>query len=648
MALTLSEEVIRNRVNLQHDNLEDVKALSLPGTYHEKVVCLGNSLRKFSRLKALDLSRNSLASLQGLEHLKLLEKLNLYYNNIETMEELKRLRYNTNLKDLDLRLNPVTRTEPDYRLYMIHMLPNLQKLDDRGVRDRERQAALVHFSSSQATEMTHHPPQQEPAQRAPNPRAEMVRGVGKGVVALDDDDVAVLDLIARSGGDLSRPRPITGSSAREDQMQEYSLDVLKSLDTEQTDSPWERPLTPPAPVEVDERLKTYAEKYPNIPVVNVTSYDDPQSRHDVNLQYEDEAEAYNKFKSHGYFTPHPNAEVHADQNRNQREFTQDPPRVPTQRRRSLGEEEDAHKRSNSAPSRKVEDDFGIHRVNGTDHQRSPDESKTINGSTRGMAPETPENRAFLFKILDLVDRYWNGSKSLHKHAKFKALAYGVIENFLKSEDEVEEREKLKGHLKTLQDENYRLRKYEEAAKANLADSSVNETQLKNSLTKAYRDVDQLKEKLQKYQSENRKLSFQLKETEESKHTTVSSLNPAQLDDIQRQNEILKSEVEMLQIRLKQFGQVQELASMLQQSHKSLVNTNDHLLKDLEDGKRRHQNEIQQMNWSYEQLKKSMNLSRDNTNMTREGYSRGPQRQEFDAGGSEKLSGSALFYRDMDS
>lgn len=242
---------------------------------------------------------------QGLEHLKLLEKLNLYYNNIETMEELKRLRYNTNLKDLDLRLNPVTRTEPDYRLYMIHMLPNLQKLDDRGVRDRERQAALVHFSSSQATEMTHHPPQQEPAQRAPNPRAEMVRGVGKGVVALDDDDVAVLDLIARSGGDLSRPRPITGSSAREDQMQEYSLDVLKSLDTEQTDSPWERPLTPPAPVEVDERLKTYAEKYPNIPVVNVTSYDDPQSRHDVNLQYEDEAEAYNKFKSHGYFTPTP-------------------------------------------------------------------------------------------------------------------------------------------------------------------------------------------------------------------------------------------------------------------------------------------------------------------------------------------------------
>nr|XP_022341017.1 centrosomal protein of 72 kDa-like [Crassostrea virginica] len=646
MALTLSEDVIRNRVNLQHDNLEDVKALSLPGTYHEKVVCLGNSLRKFSRLKALDLSRNSIASLQGLEHLKLLEKLNLYYNNIETMDELKRLRYNTNLKDLDLRLNPVTRTEPDYRLYMIHMLPNLQKLDDRGVRDRERQAALVHFSSSQATEMTHHPTQEEPHHRAPNARAEMVRAVGKGVSALDDDDVAVLDLIARSGGDLSRPRPITGSSAREDQAQEYSLDVLKSLDAEQTDSPRERPLTPPLPAEVDERLKSYADKYPNIPVVNVTSYDDPQSRHDVNLQYEDEADAYNKFKSHGYFTPHPNAEV--DHNRNQREITQDVPRVPTQRRRSFGEDEDTHQRSNSAPSKKVEDDFGIHRVNGTHHSPSPEDSRITSGNTRGMAPETPENRAFLFQLLDLVDRYWNGSKSLHKHAKFKAFAYGVIENLLKSDNEVEERQKLQGLMKTLQDENYRLRKYEEAAKANLVDSSVNETQLKNSLTKAYKDVDQLKEKLQKYLSENRKLSFQLKEVEESKHMTSSSLNPAQLDDLQRQNEILKSEVEMLQVRLKQFGQVQELASMLQQSHKSLVNTNDHLLKDLEDTKRRHQNEVQQMNWSYEQLKRSMNLSRDNTSVMREGHSRGPQRQEFDAGGSERMSGSALFYKDMDS
>lgn len=43
-----------------------------------------------------------------------------------------------------------------------------------------------------------------------------------------------------------------------------------------------------------------------------------------------------------------------DYNRNEREITQDRPRVPTQRRRSFGEDEDMHQRSNSAPSRKVE------------------------------------------------------------------------------------------------------------------------------------------------------------------------------------------------------------------------------------------------------------------------------------------------------
>lgn len=41
--------------------------------------------------------------------------------------------------------------------------------------------------------------------------------------------------------------------------------------------------------------------------------------------------------------------------------------------------------------------------------------------------------------------------------------------------------------------------------------------------------------------------------------------------------------------------------------RSLVTTNDHLLKELNDTKQRHNNEVQQLNWSYNQLKKSMNM-----------------------------------------
>ena len=43
--------------------LEDVKSLSLPGSYHEKAIGLGNCLQKFSNLKSLDLSRNALETI---------------------------------------------------------------------------------------------------------------------------------------------------------------------------------------------------------------------------------------------------------------------------------------------------------------------------------------------------------------------------------------------------------------------------------------------------------------------------------------------------------------------------------------------------------------------------------------------------------
>ena len=62
-----------------------------------------------------------------------------------------------------------------HKLYVLYICV----ADDRGVRDRERQAALIHFSSGQATEMTHHPPRKEPAQKCPHPRVELTAKLGK-------------------------------------------------------------------------------------------------------------------------------------------------------------------------------------------------------------------------------------------------------------------------------------------------------------------------------------------------------------------------------------------------------------------------------------------------------------------------------------
>ncbi len=95
---------------------DTVTALALPGNYHEKITHLGRSLFSFSNLTSLDLSRNALETLevslagmerqymsiiydlQGLDHLKYLETLNLYYNNIPDLREVFRLRHNTKLK----------------------------------------------------------------------------------------------------------------------------------------------------------------------------------------------------------------------------------------------------------------------------------------------------------------------------------------------------------------------------------------------------------------------------------------------------------------------------------------------------------------------------------------------------------------------
>lgn len=68
-----------------------------------------------------------------------------YYNNISSLKELERLRYNSVLNELDLRLNPITKEENDYRLYLIHILPSLRIFDDRAIRDSERQMAITYF-----------------------------------------------------------------------------------------------------------------------------------------------------------------------------------------------------------------------------------------------------------------------------------------------------------------------------------------------------------------------------------------------------------------------------------------------------------------------------------------------------------------------
>lgn len=65
---------------------------------------------------------------QGIQYLAALESLNLYYNCISVLAEVFRLHSLKELADVDFRLNPVVKNEPDYRLFVVRLLPKLRQL----------------------------------------------------------------------------------------------------------------------------------------------------------------------------------------------------------------------------------------------------------------------------------------------------------------------------------------------------------------------------------------------------------------------------------------------------------------------------------------------------------------------------------------
>ncbi|XP_051575277.1 centrosomal protein of 72 kDa isoform X4 [Myxocyprinus asiaticus] len=197
--LSITEQWIRDKLNLQHSCLADVRSLILPGTYEGKICHLGSSLKNFVRLKTLDLSHNALITVQGIEHLETLEKLNLYYNRLASLQDVFSLHKLQNLNELDLRLNPVVQRHPYYRLYLVHAMTKLRKLDDCPVRDRERKAALMHFSSESNLypKQNRHVLTQDTACRSSEQRIKAVERMMKTLSHLEHNEEAALNEVCR-------------------------------------------------------------------------------------------------------------------------------------------------------------------------------------------------------------------------------------------------------------------------------------------------------------------------------------------------------------------------------------------------------------------------------------------------------------------
>jgi len=77
-----------------------------------------------------------------------LQWLGLYYNAIAEIPELQRLSWHPQLSVLDMRLNPVTRGGPRYRLNVLRASASLKVLDEREVSGLERHRAGAFATSA--------------------------------------------------------------------------------------------------------------------------------------------------------------------------------------------------------------------------------------------------------------------------------------------------------------------------------------------------------------------------------------------------------------------------------------------------------------------------------------------------------------------
>ncbi|KAK1173347.1 centrosomal protein of 72 kDa-like isoform X2 [Acipenser oxyrinchus oxyrinchus] len=620
--VTITEEWIRERVQLQHQNLADVRSLLLPGTYEGKIYHLGNSLKNFCRLKTLDLSRNALVSIEGIQHLKLLEKLNLYYNSIPSLNEIFHLRNLTALTELDLRLNPVVKNEPDYRLFIVHMLPNLRKLDDRPVRDSERKAAILHFGTELPFENQEasSPESETGNERTNQPRVSYVSCLSKKCSVLDEDDEAVLNLIAKCNWDLSKPPVITGSVKKAQEAELYPLqgNPKKAVQGLNGYHDGDETATSKQVIQDSETQKCVKFLEPNEkyqPLSNVSpprscifnkaardgmrggegirvtfSEDKPK---DLHAEFQDEAEAYHKITARGHFTPHPG--LAGPKAGDPSSVTGFSPASDELLQQCVPDSTGIHKKAQKAFH------YHVDSSNPAGGMVYSEKHKEIIASLPVMKKHVAPT--LLESLLDQVDKYWNGKRSLHSNEKFLTKAIETLAAIRVAEEPDHSR---------FEDEMNRLKEEKEALhiqKDKQEQSALLEIQALNAqLSQTQKETETLGRHLKLTMEKNKSMENQLTNMEQ-KLLNAKSSNPSefQIFEMQSHNQQLKMEIESLKQQIQHFGRIQELTQMLQESHRTLVSTNEHLLAELEEMRSRHRTEVQQLHWSYNELKKNMDI-----------------------------------------
>nr|XP_044994936.1 centrosomal protein of 72 kDa isoform X2 [Jaculus jaculus] len=557
--LVLSEETVRERSGFgAHGDLAELRSLSIPGTYQEKITHLGNSLMHLTGLRSLDLSRNSLVSLEGIQYLSSLESLNLYYNSISTLSEVFRLHSLAKLQDVDLRLNPVVKNDSEYRLFVVYLLPNLRQLDDRPVRESERKASQLHFASGDSLDSSESFPATLTTGRQLSSRARSADALASKRLAMDADDEAVLNLIAECEWDLRNPPGSPGSGRKElDADLHHAQD---SMETEDSTS-----FSPKSSLSSQNTIRP-------LPVPEMfRKRRIPGGRFQVPLD--------------------PGCPSCLQR-----------PDGPSSLKQSLSGRDGLDSSTHVAFSCPELSEVGEQTSYGPSDIREP--SPQV-GPAAAPGPRASLETALPEALLDLVDRWWSGSGSLHSNEAFLAQARNVLSSVQEPTAAQSSPAPEKEGAGSLALENKCLqRRLAEQQQQHTATVSAVTAELQD----ARKELDTLRQRLDKSLEENndlKSLLFSMKK--EAKTVDPSTVLTLQITGLQASMQQLSGEVVELKQLLEHYDKIQELTRMLQDSHSSLVSTNEHLLQELSRTRAQHRVEMEQMRRSFQEFKKTASL-----------------------------------------
>ncbi|XP_077743123.1 leucine-rich repeat-containing protein 36 isoform X10 [Canis aureus] len=538
----LDEEGVRRLGALTLEQPELVESLSLQGSYAGKIHSIGDAFRNFKNLRSLDLSRNLITSLKGIQYLCSLQELNLYYNNIPSLVEVSRLQPLPFLKELDLRLNPVVRKDTDYRLFAVYTLQTLEKLDDRAVRESERKAAKLHFSQLGNSE--NFLLEVEKSSREKTMKNCVTDESSTSKINANVDNRIETD----SNKGLFIPFPnreikdsLTSTSATQDNaIPDQKLDTFP-LGTQEvarreipSDNHQEDDLYATTHFNSDPALLVNAEQQLSTSVSDLTP-------------------------AHGSF---PNNPALGDSLRTLLLPTGTSEHRESLTKRSLSPSRRGFKRKDNILAA-LNPKIGFRDATGSEPLSS--DLGSLHGLPGNHSPpisaRTSHVATVLRQLLELVDKHWNGSGSLLLNKKFLGPARDLLLTLVVP---APSQQWCHSHPEDMS-KTFRRR----------------EMELKEAGHVVPNDMESLKQKLVRVLEENLILSEKIQQLEEGAATLVVSGHQSHTyDDLLRKNQQLNMQVACLNQELAQLKKLEETVALLHESQRSLVVTNEYLLQQL--------------------------------------------------------------------